>query len=89
MMAAKVGFQPLDDRLYGTWIVFRRLPAPDAKWFRFPDHAAASETMFRERTMLRYLLRAGTHTRIPSRIGRWLRDRRAANASIRNSRASG
>jgi 2-polyprenyl-3-methyl-5-hydroxy-6-metoxy-1,4-benzoquinol methylase len=88
MMAAKAGFQPLDDRQRGTWIVFRRLPGPDPDWFRFPGHAGANEIMFRKQTMLRYLLRVGTHTQIPRRIGRWLSDRRAANASVRTNRTS-
>jgi hypothetical protein len=88
MMAAKAGFETIDENRCCTLHLCRRLPGPDPDWFRFPGHAAASEAMFRERTMLRYLFNANSFARIPSRIGRWLSDSRSANASTRSDRPS-
>lgn len=67
MMAAKAGFESLGAPHVGTWLVFRRLAAPDPDWFRFPHHAAASEAMFRERTLLRHLLSGASVIRLFAR----------------------
>jgi 2-polyprenyl-3-methyl-5-hydroxy-6-metoxy-1,4-benzoquinol methylase len=88
MMAAKAGFETIDESRHCTLHLCRRLPGPDPHWFRFPGHVAASEAMFRERTVLHYLLTANSFVRIPSRIARWLSDIRGANASARSGRPS-
>jgi 2-polyprenyl-3-methyl-5-hydroxy-6-metoxy-1,4-benzoquinol methylase len=79
MMAAKAGFAPVA-RCGTAWFLFRRLPAPDPDWLRYPGHAAENEVMFRQRTFVRYLLNANTFRRIPGKMRRWLSDFRAARA---------
>jgi len=77
MMAAKAGFAPADHQPFGRIAtqVFRRLPAADVNWFRFPDHAAAAEIKWRRETAWRYLVSPRTYRRIPGRIGYFLTNR--------------
>ena len=85
MMAAKAGFVALDYQPFGsgTTLIFRRLPAPDPHWFRFPDYAARARSKWRQRTIWRYLSAPRTYRRIPGRIryfldGRLLHRRKPA-----------
>lgn len=77
MIAAKAGFAPAERQPFGsdTTLVFRRLPASDADWFRFPDHAAAAEQQWHRRTALRHFLSPRTYWRVPGRISYFVRNR--------------
>lgn len=81
MMAEKAGFEWVPQEALRAAQIFRRIEAPKADWFRFPNHAAELERKFREARLSRHLLSAEPYRRAWERLKRKLGERKLQKAS--------
>lgn len=75
MMAEKAGFEWVPQERLGAAQTFKRLDAPKADWFRFPEHAVQLEKKFRDAKLSKHLLSADPYRRAWRRLKRKISER--------------
>ena len=80
MMAEKAGFEWVPTDSLRAAQIFRRIEAPKADWFRFPDHARELEQKFRDSTLVKHLLSGRPYRRAWARLKRKISERKLKKA---------
>lgn len=76
MMAAKAGFELIPRESRRAAQVFRKVDAPDAGWYRYPNHAKEMEQKFRDSSLAKHLLSGAPYRRAFARLKRKLGERK-------------
>ncbi len=81
MMAAKAGFEWIDNGSRGAAIVLKRAEAADPAWLMFPDHAREMQEHFRNAGLLRHLLTGKPYKKAWARFKRKRQERKLTGAA--------